>query len=81
MHQKHSYANIQYKIIHRTLACNEWLKNIKIKVDITCSFCNNVDSIPGTQYHIIYYGEHQDFYNYMKNNIPNFNNLSTVMTK
>ncbi len=36
---------------------------------------------------IFYYGEHQDFYNYMKNNIPNFNNLSieqklqTVMTK
>ncbi len=34
-----------------------------------------------------YYGERQDFYNYMKNDIPNFNNLSieqklqTVMTK
>ncbi len=34
-----------------------------------------------------YYGEHRDFYNYMKNNIQNFNNLSieqklqTVMTK
>ncbi len=34
-----------------------------------------------------YYGEQQDFYNYMKNNIPNFNNLSIeqklqiVMTK
>ncbi len=34
-----------------------------------------------------YYGERQDFYSYMKNNIPNFNNLSieqklqTVMTE
>ncbi len=34
-----------------------------------------------------YYGEHQDIYNYMKNNILNFNNLlieqklQTVMTK
>ncbi len=35
----------QYRIIHRTLACNEWLKNIKIKSVNTCSFCNNVDSI------------------------------------
>ncbi len=35
----------QYKIIHRILACNEWLKNIKIKSVNTCSFCNNVDSI------------------------------------
>ncbi len=34
-----------YKIIHRRLACNEWLKNRKIKSDRTCSFCNNVDSI------------------------------------
>ncbi len=34
-----------------------------------------------------YYDEHQDFYNYMNNNIPNFKNLSieqklqTVITK
>ncbi len=30
---------------YRTLACNECLKNIKIKVDNTYSFCNNVYSI------------------------------------
>ncbi len=35
----------QYKIIHRTIACNEWLKNIKIKIDNTCSVCTNADSI------------------------------------
>ncbi len=35
----------QYKIIHRKLACNEWLKNIKFKICNTCSFCNNIDTI------------------------------------
>ncbi len=35
----------QYKTIHRILACNEWLKNIKIKICNTCSFCNDIDTI------------------------------------
>ncbi len=35
----------QYKNIHRTLPCNEWLKNIKIKSDRKCTYCNNTDSI------------------------------------
>ncbi len=35
----------QYRIIHRTIACNEWLKNIKIKLQDTCSFCHTKDTI------------------------------------
>ncbi len=37
----------QYNTIQRTLACSEWLHNIKIKIKIdnTCSFCTNNDSI------------------------------------
>ncbi len=40
-----SIQAFQYKIIHRTLPCNEWLKNIKIKPDSKCTYCNNTDSI------------------------------------
>ncbi len=45
MHPDTVIQIFQYKIIHRTLACNEWLNNFKIKVDNSCLFCNNVDSI------------------------------------
>ena len=40
-----SIQAFQYKIIHRTLPCNEWLKNIKIKPDSNCTYCNITDSI------------------------------------
>ncbi len=43
--QHTSIQAFQYKIIHRTLPCNEWLKNIKIKPDSKCTYCNNTDSI------------------------------------
>ncbi len=36
----------QYRILHRILPCNSWLKNIKIKDSNICSFCNEVDDIP-----------------------------------
>ncbi len=36
---------LQYKIIHNTIACNQWLKRIKIKESDTCSFCNLPDDI------------------------------------
>ncbi len=43
---KHTSIQVfQYKIIHRTLSCNEWFKNIKIKPDSKCTYCNNTDSI------------------------------------
>ncbi len=41
-----SIQGFQYRIIHRTLPCNEWLKNIKIKPDSKCTYCNNTDSTP-----------------------------------
>ncbi len=37
--------SFQYKILHRTLPCNEWLKNIKIKSESTSSYCNEIDTI------------------------------------
>ncbi len=44
-----------------------------------CLICNNgtVEDEKHFLFHYNFcYGERQDFYNYMKNNIPNFNNLS-----
>jgi len=32
--------SFQYRIIHRTIACNHWLFNIKILNYDTCDFCN-----------------------------------------
>ncbi len=55
-----------------------------------CLICNNgpVEDEEHFLFHCnFYYCERRDFYNYMKNNIPNFNNLSieqklqTFMTK
>ncbi len=43
--QHTSIQAFQYKIIHRTLPCNEWLTNIKTKPDSKCTYCNNTDSI------------------------------------
>ncbi len=40
-----SIQAFQYKIIHRTLPCNEWFKNKKIKPDSKCTYCNNTDTI------------------------------------
>lgn len=37
--------SFQYKIIHRIIACNKWLYNIKIKQSGKCSFCDCEDSI------------------------------------
>ncbi len=37
--------SFQYKILHRTLPYDEWLKNIKIKSESTCSYCNEIDTI------------------------------------
>ncbi len=40
-----SIQSFQYKILHRTLPCNEWLNNIKINSEKTCSYCNEIDMI------------------------------------
>ncbi len=35
---RHNYSTFQYRIIHRALLCNEWLKNNKIKPDKNAPF-------------------------------------------
>ena len=37
--------SFQYKIIHRIIACNKWLYNIKIKSSSRCSYCDHEDTI------------------------------------
>ncbi len=37
---------LQCKIIHNTIACNQWLNRIKIKESETCSYCNQIDNVP-----------------------------------
>ncbi len=37
--------SFQYKIIHRIIACNKWLFNIKIKDNSKCNYCNLEDDI------------------------------------
>ncbi len=39
-----SKQRFHHKIIHRTLPCNEWLKNIKIIADMKCTYCNFLES-------------------------------------
>ncbi len=45
-YKKTRLKTLHYKIIHNTIACNQWLKRIKIKESDTCSFCNLTDDIP-----------------------------------
>ncbi len=40
-----SIQSFQCKVLHRTLPFNEWLNNIKINSENTCSFCNEIDTI------------------------------------
>ncbi len=37
--------SFQYKIVHRTIACNKWLANIKIRTDSICNFCKKEDTL------------------------------------
>ncbi len=37
--------SFQYKLVHRTIACNKWLENIKVKPDSTCNFCDDQDTL------------------------------------
>ena len=37
--------SFQFRIIHRTIACNEWLNNLTIKSTNKCNFCEHKDSI------------------------------------
>ena len=51
--------SFQYKIIHRTIACNRWLFNIKVKESDKCNFCYEVDDI---QHFLLYCDRVVDFW-------------------
>ncbi len=81
-------AQLRNGILPKQLKVYIWIN--KAVEERLCLICN--DGTLEDEEHFLfhcnfYYGEHQDFCNYMKNNIPNLNNLSieqklqTVMTK
>ncbi len=81
-------AQLKNGIFPLQLEVGRWTN--KAVEDRLCLICNN-GTLGDDEYYLFhcnfYFGECQDFYNYMKNNILNFNNLSieqklqTVMTK
>ncbi len=87
--QRRSYlTQLRNGILPLKLEVVRWIN--KAVQERLCLICNNgtVEDKEHFLFHCnFYYGERQDFNNYMKNNIPNFNNLSieqklqTVMTK
>ncbi len=87
--QRISYlAQLRNHILPLQLEVGRWIN--KAIEERLCLICNNgtVEDEEHFLFHgNFYYDERQDFYNYMENNIPNFNNLSieqklqTVMTK
>lgn len=41
----------QFKVLHRLIPCNKYLKNIRVKNDEACAYCNEVDSLS----HFLFY--------------------------
>ncbi len=81
-------SQLRNGILPLQLEVGRWIN--KAIEERLCLICNNgtVEDEEHFLFHCnFYYGECQYFYNYMKNNIQNFNNLSieqklqTVMTK
>ncbi len=63
----------QYLLIHRAIPCNKWLCDKKVRSEIGCNFCNNVDDL----IHFFIYCENTkqfrtSFYKWW-NNISEFN--------
>ncbi len=81
-------AQLRNGILPLQLEVDRWIN--KTVEEWLCLICNN-DTVEDEERFLFhcnfYYSECQDFYNYMKNNISNFNNLSieqklqTVMNK
>ncbi len=78
--QRRSYpAQLRNSILSLQLEVGRWTN--KAVEDWLCLICNN-DTVEDEEHFLfhchcnLYDGECQEFYNYMKNNIPNFNNLS-----
>ncbi len=38
--------SFQFRIIHRIIPCNQWLKNLTIKKCEQCNYCGETDDIP-----------------------------------
>ncbi len=76
--QRRSYlAQLRNGILPLQLEECRWIN--KAIEEWLCLICNNgnVEDEEHFLFHCnFYYGERQDFYNYMNNNILNFNNLS-----
>ena len=45
MSRETAIQSLQYKILHRIIACNKWLYNIRIKDSPNCNYCDSVDTI------------------------------------
>ncbi len=70
--RKTKIQSFQYKLIHRVIACNAWLKTIRIKNTPTCQYCNEYDDI---QHLFLFCSKTHDFWEYFSNwwkNITNF---------
>ncbi len=76
--QLRSYLDqLRNTILPLQLEVGRWIN--KAIEEQLCLICNNgtVENDKHFLFHCnFYYSECQDLYNYMKNNIPNFNNLS-----
>ncbi len=56
--------SFQYKLIHRTIACNKWLFDIKIKDSSKCTFCDEEDSIT---HYFLYCNKVKEFWDHWHN--------------
>lgn len=44
----------QFKVLHRWIPCNKYLKNIRVKEEDLCSYCGNVDTLSHFLFHCSY---------------------------
>ncbi len=76
--QSRSYlAQLRNGILPLQLEVGRWInKAIEERLGVICNNSTVEDEKHFVFHCKFYYSELQDFYNYTKNNIPNFNNLS-----
>ena len=67
--------SFQYRINHRILACNNWLKQIKIKDSNRCTFCNEIDTI---QHFLLHCHRTNHFWNSFRNWWNRISNIGIV---
>ncbi len=57
--EKQKLFSFQYKLMHRVIACNAWLKNITTKNTPTWQYCNEDDNI---QHFVLFCSKTHDFW-------------------